>query len=91
MQRGPIQMRPSRLTAAVGRSARCSWCSGRASSGRAASFSGSAGEPTRSVGVVGLGTAGAATAILLARQGHRVTVFEKTPEAELCVRATVHI
>lgn len=45
----------------------------------------------RSVGVVGLGTAGAATAILLARQGHRVTVFEKTPEAELCVRATVHI
>ena len=32
------------------------------------------------VGIVGLGTAGAAAAIFLARQGHRVKLFEKTPE-----------
>ena len=35
------------------------------------------------VGIVGLGTAGAAAAIFLARQGHRVKLFEKTPEAQL--------
>ena len=31
------------------------------------------------IGVVGLGTAGCASAVLLARQGHDVTCFEKTP------------
>ena len=36
---------------------------------------------SRRVGIVGLGTAGTAAAIFLARQGHRCTVFEKTPEA----------
>ena len=35
------------------------------------------------VGIVGLGTAGAAAAIFLARQGHRVKLFEKTPAAQL--------
>ena len=35
------------------------------------------------VGIVGLGTAGAAAAIFLARQGHRVKLFEKTPESQL--------
>jgi 2-polyprenyl-6-methoxyphenol hydroxylase-like FAD-dependent oxidoreductase len=35
------------------------------------------------VGVVGLGTAGAASAIFLARQGLRVTIFEKTPQEKL--------
>ena len=33
----------------------------------------------RRVGVIGAGTAGLATAIFLARQGHRVTVFDKAP------------
>src|SRR4029450_3933590 len=32
------------------------------------------------VGVVGGATAGAATALLLARDGHEVTVFERVPE-----------
>ncbi len=42
-------------------------------------------EPTRAplardVAIVGLGTAGAAAAIFLARAGHRVTLFERVPE-----------
>ena len=32
------------------------------------------------IGVVGAGTAGAAAALLLARDGHRVTLFERVPE-----------
>jgi len=32
------------------------------------------------IGVVGLGTAGAASALLLSRVGHRVTLFERVPE-----------
>lgn len=35
---------------------------------------------TLDVGVVGTGTAGSATALFLARQGHRVTVYERVPE-----------
>ena len=35
-----------------------------------------------SVGVVGLGTAGAASALFLARRGHRVKVFEKTLQSD---------
>jgi len=35
------------------------------------------------VGIVGLGTAGTAAALLLARQGHKVTLLEKTAEASL--------
>lgn len=34
------------------------------------------------VAVVGTGTAGSATALFLARQGHRVTVYEKVPEPQ---------
>lgn len=37
----------------------------------------------KNVAVVGLGTAGAAAAIFLARQGHRVTIFERTPLSSL--------
>ena len=32
------------------------------------------------IGIVGAGTAGAASAILLARAGHRVTIFERVPD-----------
>lgn len=32
------------------------------------------------VAIVGCGTAGPAAAILLARQGHRVTLFERSPQ-----------
>src|SRR6476469_3469495 len=32
------------------------------------------------VGIIGAGTAGSAAAIFLARQGHRVTVYERVPE-----------
>jgi 2-polyprenyl-6-methoxyphenol hydroxylase-like FAD-dependent oxidoreductase len=35
------------------------------------------------VGVVGLGTAGSAAALFLARRGHRVTLFEKTPASAI--------
>lgn len=35
---------------------------------------------TLDIGVVGTGTAGSASALFLARQGHRVTVYERVPE-----------
>jgi len=37
-------------------------------------------QPSIDVGVVGAGTAGTAAALLLARAGHRVTLYERVPE-----------
>ena len=36
----------------------------------------------QSVAIVGSGTAGLATAIVLAKQGHDITIFEQVPQME---------
>ncbi len=46
-------------------------------------------EASLDIAVIGLGTAGGAAALFLAREGHRVTLFERIPEETSAVGAGI--